>query len=79
MKFVIKDENKKEDLITKDFKEAYQYLKEHVFDPKELMSMQKIKNAMDYDISKEKEQSAFGFYIDEAETKYMRLDVYYNE
>jgi hypothetical protein len=79
MKFIITDENKKEVLITSDIKEAYEKIKTLVFDPQNLLSIQKLKNAFNYDISKEKEQSAFGFYANREKTKYMRMDVYYNE
>jgi hypothetical protein len=79
MKFVITDENKKEVLITFDIKEAYEKIKALVFDPQNLLSIQKFKNAFNYDISKEKEQSAFGLYTDREKTKYICMDVYYNE
>jgi len=80
MKFIIKDANKKEVLITSDIKEIYEYLKTQVYDPEHLLSLERIKNAINYDKNySKKEQSRFGFYLDKEEKQYISLDVFFNE
>jgi hypothetical protein len=79
MKFVITDENNKEVLSTISGTEAYSKLKELVYDPQTLLSLSKIKNAINYDKNAGKPQSCFGFHADEEQKKYISLDVFWDE
>lgn len=79
MKFVITDANKKEVLSTSSGTEAYAKLKELVYDPQQLLSLSKIKNSINYDKSVGKSQSCFGFYADKEETKYISMEVFWDE
>jgi hypothetical protein len=72
--------NKEEVLNSSDINEVYEYLKTQVYDPQHLLSLERIKNAMNYDKNiLKKEQSCFGFNLDKEEKQYISLDVFYNE
>jgi ABC-type thiamine transport system substrate-binding protein len=80
MKYIIKDVNKIDVLNTEDVDEAYKYLKKHVNDSEHLLSIDRIKNAINYDKNyAKKPQSCFGFYADKEQKEYISLEVFWDE
>jgi hypothetical protein len=80
MKFVITDENKKEVLFTTTiFKAAYEYL-QTIVPERCLPSTTQLRNAFNYDKSKEEKVDSrpFGFENNEGKILWI-MDVYYNE
>lgn len=77
MKYIIKDANKKEILLTEDLNEAYETLKKKV-PSRHMISFEQLQESIKRDREWGKEPIPYGFYINKRDAKLIYMDIYYN-